>query len=117
MLRWAIVAVVTVGMVGQAFAADMPDASRRYHGKPPKDETGDLLFTPTEPAKDADAASKVVPHLPTAICCGPLLLGSATLPGYYGSNNSYEYQGPYYGGPNNNFRTRLPYACGVLGYC
>jgi len=92
----------------------MSDGSRRHHGKPSKDDTDDLLFTPTEPAKDSAA---VVLPFPTAICCGPLLLGSATLPGYYGSNNSYEYQGPYYGGPNNNFRTRLPYACGVLGYC
>jgi hypothetical protein len=47
----------------------------------------------------------------------PLLPGSATLPGYYGSNHSYDYQGPYYGGPNPGIWNRLPYACGVYGYC
>jgi hypothetical protein len=45
------------------------------------------------------------------------VLGSATLPGYYGSTHSYDYQGPYYGGPNINYRFQLPYACGVTGYC
>ena len=47
----------------------------------------------------------------------PLLPGSSTLPGYYGSSHSYEYQGPYYGGPNLSYWYRLPYACGVYGYC
>ncbi len=47
----------------------------------------------------------------------PLLPGSSTLPGYYGSPYSYDYQGPYYGGPYVNYWDRLPYACGVYGYC
>ena len=47
----------------------------------------------------------------------PLLLGRQELPGYYGRAFSYDYQGPYYGGPNIDFRFKLPYACGVLGYC
>ena len=29
----------------------------------------------------------------------PLLPGSSTLPGYYGTSHSYSYDGPYYGGP------------------
>jgi hypothetical protein len=45
-----------------------------------------------------------------------LLPGSSTLPGYYGSHFSYEYQ-PYYGGPYLSYWYRLPYACGVYGYC
>jgi hypothetical protein len=45
----------------------------------------------------------------------PLLPGSSTLPGYYGTNHSYSYDGPYYGSPS--FWNRLPYACGVYGYC
>jgi hypothetical protein len=36
-------------------------------------------------------------------------------PGYYGS--SYTYEGPYYGGPYAPYWDRLPYACGVYGYC
>ena len=46
-----------------------------------------------------------------------LLPGSSTLPGYYGSTYSYDYQGPYYGGPNVPYWDRLPYACGVYGHC
>ena len=45
----------------------------------------------------------------------PLLPGSSTLPGYYGTSHSYSYDGPYYGSPP--FWNRLPYACGVYGYC
>jgi hypothetical protein len=47
----------------------------------------------------------------------PLLPGSATLPGYYGTSHSYSYDGPYYGGPYEPYWNRLPYACGVYGYC
>ncbi|SRR5260370_1229761 len=46
-----------------------------------------------------------------------LLPGSSTLPGYYGSAYSYYYQGLYYGGPYVPYWDRLPYACGVYGYC
>jgi hypothetical protein len=45
----------------------------------------------------------------------PLLPGSSTLPGYYGTSHSYSYDGPYYGSPTS--WNRLPYACGVYGYC
>ncbi|MGE5157993.1 MAG: hypothetical protein ACM3OF_07570 [Gemmatimonas sp.] len=48
----------------------------------------------------------------------PLLPGSTTLPGYYGRPFDYDYQGPYYGGgPYPSYFWRLPYACGVYGYC
>jgi hypothetical protein len=47
----------------------------------------------------------------------PLLPGKDTLPGNYGSVHSYEYTGPYYGGPYLSYWNRLPYACGVYGYC
>jgi hypothetical protein len=46
-----------------------------------------------------------------------LLPGSSALPGYYGSAYSYGYQGPHYGGPYVPYWDRLPYACGVYGYC
>ena len=45
----------------------------------------------------------------------PLLPGSSTIPGYYGTSHSYSYDGPYYGSPS--YWNRLPYACGVYGYC
>jgi len=47
----------------------------------------------------------------------PLLPGSTTIPGYYGRPFSYDYTGPYYGGPYEGYYWRLPYACGVYGYC
>jgi hypothetical protein len=57
----------------------------------------------------------------------PLLSDSSMLPGYYGAAysydyqgydyQSYDYQGSYYGGPKAGFWNRLPYACGVYGYC
>ena len=44
----------------------------------------------------------------------PWLEGFSPLSGYYGS--AYVY-GPYYGDPNVGYWDRLPYACGVYGYC
>jgi hypothetical protein len=36
---------------------------------------------------------------------------------YYGSSWSYYYSGPYYGGTYSSYATRLPYVCGLYGYC
>ena len=51
----------------------------------------------------------------------PILPGSSTLPGYYGRPFDYYYQGAYYGGSYEPTGAgcffRLPYACGVYGYC
>jgi hypothetical protein len=61
-----------------------------------------------------DDESLISPMLPST----PLLLGRQELPGYYGRAFSYDYQGPYYGGGGYpNYIWRLPYACGVYGYC
>jgi hypothetical protein len=75
---------------------------RPFYGYEPE-----VLFTPAYPA---------VPYIAPWIGT-PLLPGSSTLPGYYGSPYSYDYQGPYYGGPYVDYWDRLPYACGVYGYC
>jgi hypothetical protein len=45
------------------------------------------------------------------------LYGAPLLPGYYGSTYTYDDQGPYYGAPYVPYGNRLPYACGVYGYC
>jgi hypothetical protein len=72
-----------------------------------EEEDPDVLFTPVG----------VVPYAPR-VYGTPLLPGSSTLPGYYGTNHSYSYDGPYYGGPSYGpYWNRLPYACGVYGYC
>ena len=67
----------------------------------------EVLFTPS---------SGYVPYFPPVVGAA-LLPGSSTLPGYYGRAFDYDYQGPYYGGPYVSYWYRLPYACGVYGYC
>ena len=109
MLRWTMPLAVAAVAAGSAFAADLPNARDGvtvYRKAPPPygrqvqvEEDPDVLFTP---------------YLPPLT---PVMPGSATLPGYYGSIHSYEYQGPYYGSPKLDYWNRLPYACGVYGYC
>src|SRR5438445_9725412 len=70
------------------------------------EEKVDLQFSPVN----------VAPYAPRLFGT-PLLPGSSTLPGYYGTSHSYSYDGPYYGGPYTPYWDRLPYACGVFGYC
>lgn len=115
MLRWMLPLAAAIFAFGPALAADMPASRARvyvygkvpvHHHRAHVEEESDLLFTPSE-------AFPVVAFPPHT----PILLGSATLPGYYGSTHSYDYQGPYYGGPNIGYAFQLPYACGVLGYC
>jgi len=117
MWRWTIPFLLAVATVGPALAADLarvPDAHYRTRmtAVPPApvrpvEENADLLFTPTD---------GIVRTL-RPFFSGPLLPGSSTLPGYYGSSHSYDYQGPYYDSPRFGYWNRLPYACGVYGYC
>jgi hypothetical protein len=132
MLRWTFAFLFAVAAIAPADAADQAPPRRAHHAarnlpaglphahyrfrttitdpEPPAlppvyaDRDPDLLFDPS------------VPYIPPLIRA-PLLPGSATLPGYYGSSNSYDYPGPYYGGRYVGYWDRLPYACGVYGYC
>ena len=70
-------------------------------------ETPELLYAP-----DYADVPYIRPWIGT-----PLLPDSSTLPGYYGSTYSYDYQGSYYGRPYVGYWDRLPYACGLYGYC
>jgi hypothetical protein len=108
MLRWMMPIAVVAFAAGTAFAADLSNgydarvyrkAPPPYGRQPPVEKDPDVLFTP------------LIPPLT------PVMPGSATLPGYYGSIHSYDYQGPYYGTPKLDYWNRLPYACGVYGYC
>jgi hypothetical protein len=116
MLRWTTLFLAAVCATTSSVAADLPSRSGAalYRKAPPPygrqayvAEESDVLFTPS------DGSIPYVRFPPLT----PLLPGSATLPGYYGSIHSYEYQGPYYGGPYTSYWNRLPYACGVYGYC
>jgi hypothetical protein len=87
---------------GAPYPYRQPYADRFYAYEIP-----DVLFTPVY----AD-----VPYIPPLVGA-PLLPGTSALPGSYGSTYSYDYGGPYYGGPYIGYWDRLPYACGVYGYC
>jgi hypothetical protein len=109
MLRGVTLLLLTAATAGVALCADMPPRHSRTlpaYGRPvpPSDRDPDVLFTPA------------LPTIPPLVRT-PILPGSAILPGFYGSTHSYDYQGPYYGGPYVDYRDRLPYACGVYGYC
>ena len=87
---------------GTVLAADLPYKARR------------VVKAPPPPPAVVEEDSLISPMLPST----PLLLGKQELPGYYGRAFSYDYQGPYYGGGGTpNYIWRLPYACGVYGYC
>lgn len=101
MLRRAILILFATVTTGAAFGADLPAAYHvRRHAPSPAIIVG----------RDPDSLISSFPST-------PLLPGSSTLPGYYGRAFDYDYQGPYYGGPEESYFFRLPYACGVYGYC
>jgi hypothetical protein len=137
MLRWIMPLLLAVFAIETASAADGPVATKRaayraasklppglprthykyrttvapaappYGRRVDVEEEPEVLFTPS---------SGYVPYLPPLVGT-PLLPGSSALPGYYGRAFDYNYQGPYYGGPQVSYWNRLPYACGVYGYC
>jgi hypothetical protein len=133
MFRWVMPFLFAIAMTGAAFGADttatppvrhpvrtqlpagLPRAHYHYRTTltydapaPPRqvyvERDPDVLFTPT------------VPYIPLLIR-RPFLPGSSSLPGYYGSDRTLDYHGAYYGGPNIGYWDRLPYACGIYGYC
>ena len=105
MLRWTLTALLTIATASASFGADLTAHRRHYapqvYGAP----------APPPPVYIEDPALISPPTT-------PILPGSSTLPGYYGRPFDYYYQGDYYGGgPYPGYFFRLPYACGVYGYC
>ncbi|MET4211659.1 hypothetical protein [Bradyrhizobium sp. LA2.1] len=114
MLRWMVPALAAMLTVSAAVGADLPATARRRAAVPPQDPP--QVYVETDPdalISPAYGIGSYIRNLPGT----PLLPGSSTLPGYYGRPWSYDYQGPYYGGPQVGYFWRLPYACGVYGYC
>lgn len=131
MLRWSMIPLAVMLMVTNALAADQAVAHKKRHVEqlppglprphykyrttigaplPPKvivETEADSLISP------AYGVGSYIANLPGT----PLLPGSYTLPGYYGRPWDYDYQGSYYGGPQVDYFWRLPYACGIYGYC
>jgi hypothetical protein len=127
MLRHATLILLTIAASSAAFGADQlaaPPAKRHLatplpagQPRPHYNHITTVVDGVPPPVGDADRDpdSLLSRMLPTT----PMLAGSTTLPGIYGRRSDYDYQGPYYGGGGSytGFFYRLPYACGVYGYC
>jgi hypothetical protein len=127
MLRWLLTALFVMSALDAAFGADqkaVPHARR--HAKvilppglprPHYDYRTTVIYAPAAPAPVYVEDPPLLTPPPTT----PILPGSSTLPGYYGRPFDYYYQGAYYGDYGSpgyeSYFVRLPYACGVLGYC
>lgn len=100
--------LLAMAATGTAQGADLPVYKARRYAPPPQVYGA----APPPPVYVEDPA--LISPLTT-----PILPGSSTLPGYYGRPFDYYYQGAYYGGPYDGpgYFFRLPYACGVYGYC
>ena len=107
MLRRTLTALLSIATTNAAFGADLPAYKARRYAAPAQV----YARTPPPPVYVEDPALISPPTT-------PILPGSSTLPGYYGRAFDYYYRGAYYGdGPYPSYFWRLPYACGVYGYC
>jgi hypothetical protein len=130
MLRWILPFAVTLSAIAPAIAADSivatkraarqlpPGLPRAHYGyrttvAPPTYVRRGRQLVIVEPEVIPLNSRPVVVIAPGE----PLLPGSSSLPGNYGNGHSYSYGGPYYGGAYVDYWDRLPYACGVYGYC
>ena len=96
----------------------MPPICRpiRSGGPPRRRRNRQQVYVETDPdalISPAYGIGSYIRNLPGT----PLLPGSHTLPGYYGRPWDYDYQGAYYGGKQVDYFWRLPYSCGIYGYC
>ena len=88
-----------------AGAADLPTQSR----------LGAIFAEPAEVRTRVDRSrERVAPIMPFNLLPNPPWNRGGY---YYGSSWSYYYGGPYYGGPTVFDGGRLPYVCGLYGYC
>jgi hypothetical protein len=105
MLRRIMLSVCAVALTGiAADAADLPARSK----------IGAIFAEPSQPPVPADRNDRY----PARMIGYTIANGLVARGGYnYGSPYSYFYNGPYYGGPYASDAPRLPYVCGLLGYC
>jgi hypothetical protein len=107
MRRKMPLAVVVAAITGMAAnAADLPARS----------QLGVIFAEPEEarPAVVYRTAEYVAPIIPyNQLPNPPWNRGNYN----YGSSWSFYYPGPYYGGPYYGDGARLPYVCGLYGYC
>jgi hypothetical protein len=124
MLQWALTALFVMSALDTAIGADKvvtPHAKRSTRvilppglPRPHYDYRTTVVYAPPAPVYVEDPPLISPPTT-------PILAGSSTLPGNYGRPFDYYYQGAYYGDYGSpgysGYFFRLPYACGVYGYC
>jgi hypothetical protein len=82
---------------------------------PPPSPLGAIFAEPAEVHPTAYRSPEVAaPIIPYNLLPNPLWNRGVY---NYGSSWSYYYPGPYYGGPYVPYAVRLPYVCGLYGYC
>ena len=128
MLRLATLLLVVIALADAAFGAEalMRRDPKRVAGPnlPPGLPRQHYNYRTTIVDGAAPSAAFVEPEpaplISSFVWITPPLPGSSTIPGYYGRPFDY-FQGVYYGGEYGNGYDshfyRLPYACGVTGYC
>jgi hypothetical protein len=108
MLRRIMLSVFAVLVTAlTAGAADLPTQSR----------LGSIFAEPAEARVEIPAVRSreyVGPIIPYSNLPDPVWNRGGA---YYGSSWSYYYGGPYYGGSPSPSFIRLPYVCGLYGYC
>ncbi len=95
---------VLVATATSASAADLPVRSK----------IGAIFAEPSEAPAVAYRTRDSGPIIPYNLMPVPVWARGGY---YYGSPWSFYYGGPYYGGPYTPYFVRLPYVCGLYGYC
>jgi len=126
MLRYATLLLAVIASVDAAWGADQAVPSSKRVARPnlpPGLPRPHYNYKTTIVYGSAPPPVYVEPEplISSFVWTTPLLAGSYTLPGYYGRPFDYYYQGAYYGGEYGNgyetYFVRMPYVCGVIGYC
>jgi hypothetical protein len=116
MLRQMLLAAVA--MAPTAVAMTLTGTAADAADMPGQSQIGAIFAEPADGV--APAAPPARPSgLPSArVIVYTLGNGLLARGGYnYDSPFSYYYNGPYYGGPYASDGPRLPYVCGLVGYC
>ncbi|KIZ40217.1 MULTISPECIES: hypothetical protein [Rhodopseudomonas] len=108
MPRLAILFMLALAFAATEFAAPTQAADLAARHARPRPSSIGMIF--------ADPVVVVAEPAGTPFVYAPLVDIPPLVNGYYGKVNSYYYSS-YYGTPSQAIYGRLPYACGLYGYC